>query len=351
MVDYNKMMEAIRERIEGLSEQASTIRQNLKDGEYDDIPLVEVAEDVVRRVSDVTDEVVGAGRRIKDGYDGLDIWNLGDRLVLRLADFIDESIVTESYLCIEDETNVAELREMSDTFRAYALSEGGGDMLWRLSAFKDENGKRLLDDVYDTARERFLVAWNRFAEVYLVSDVMPTDVHITAIDAITRRLAGRPDATNLCEARIFELRRIVAMLRKFCENGFGYPYGYGGDESPYKTLVQHEDGWEDGPIPLEVQFWGNKESIGDAETVGDADKGYVAYICDIVEVSEVFDAWADWLDGTLRGFDSDDPTYAAMDVLRRSGHEEMFQEVDERLREGFLRTWDWFGTTVMSVWM
>lgn len=348
----DKAKDALCNGFESISAMGHEVKRKLDNGEYDDNPVVDALERIHRAASDTSDKVSRAASRIRKGYDGLDIWNLGDRLVLRLADFIDGSISTGSCELLDESPAVDELRDMADCLRGYALTDGGGDGLWHLSMFRNGEGREVIDDVYETSRHHFLKAWERFAEIYLAGNIRDDNTDVPLAETVLLNLRGKPNTRNLRYARIYELRRMSGMLRDLCESSIGYPYGYGMSDSPYETLVKHEKGWEDGPIPISARFWGNQDVFEkNPSTVREADVGYVAYICDLVEVAEVIDAWASWLDGQERGFDADDPSYAVMSTLRRFGEGNLFDGVEDRLRSGFLATWKWFGTIVTSVWV
>lgn len=348
MIGYQENARRIRKLADGIAGRVRSVRQRWDDGDYDDNPIVEAITDIGRNAREAVDKAHGAERRIKDGYDGRDIWKLGDRFVLRMADLIDESVRVGSYGAISPSVSAEELHRMANTFRARSLS--GYEAIWHISAFRKKKGRKLLDRAYEETQAQFLTEWHKFAEMFLTSDMEPMETHADPGATLMARLSDRPDATSLERTRRHELRRLVAMLREFCGSSIGYPDGYGHEGSPIPRLTEPEDGWEKEGIPLSARFWGNPDAFKGNDTVEEVGSEYVAYICDIVEATEAIEAWQEWLDGKAEGFDAEDATYASLDVLRKAGEERLFMDIENRLRRHFLSVWDWLGTAVLSIW-
>lgn len=338
---------------DAMRDLGSTVRDKWDEGDFDDIPVIEAAADVLRKVSDARTSVRDLARRAKDDYDGLDIWNLGDTLLIRLADFIDESVRIGSYHTLEAEVTEDELRVMSGFFRAYAAASSEYDAFWPVKSLSTGKGHELLDKAYDSIERRFMVEWAEFGNAFLIGGIRHVETRQVpnAVVRLWKRVGKRPDATNLEVARIAELRRIVAMLREYCEKNFGTPFDYAKKDSPYPHLVRYGKGWKKGPLPLDVKFWGNPDVTSGKKTVEEVGADYVLLIGDLVQAAEIIEAWSDWLDGRLRGFAAEDSVYPVLDMLRETGDGEVLDEIEDRLRKEFRKAWRWLGALVLAIWM
>lgn len=323
-----------------------------EDGEYDDIPVVEIGEDVAHKVSGAMTSIRDVVRRAKDGYDGFDVWELGSQFAIRVADLIDESLRLGSWRSLDADVDEASLAKMSHLIRAHAHSSEGLDAFgWPSDLFGDDEGQATIREAYDAIDRGFSEAWDAFCEAFLVGGIAHTDMRAGAVRRFRNRLSGTPDATDLEAARITELRRLVGMLREYCEKNHGVPFDYAKKGGGYEHLVHYPKGWKKDIIPLEVTFWGNDEVIGGQRTVKEVGADYVLFIADLVAATSVIESWANWLDGRERGFDLDEPSYAVASVLHETGDGELFRKMEERLTGEFRHVWHWLGTIVMTVWI
>lgn len=333
-------------------ETADMLRKRWDDGDFDDIPIVDAGLTISRKASDLWTGARDTVRRARDGYDGMDIWDLGHRLLSRLATLVDESIRTGSYRSIEGTVTEEDLRTMSHFFKAYAMSAEGLDSLgWPLDMFTKEESRALMARASASIEGRFIEEWDAFCDTFLVRGITPGEQGTNAVRKLWLRLSGRPDASNLETTRITELRRIAEMLREYCSKNCGCPFDYAKKDSPYGHLMSRPKGWKKGDIPLDVRFWGNGEVIGDAKAVRDVGADYVLFTGDIAKACSVMGAWADWLDGDLRGFDAESPLYPVASTLRQTGDGDAYDEIEARIVSEFRHVWHWLGTVILTIWV
>lgn len=346
---------------DSIAKGALRLKERWDDGEFDDNPIVNAATTIGRTATSGLSHAKDAGRRMANDYDGMDIWELGMHFVDRLVRLIDESVRTRSYLMLADPVSEEELREMSDSFKAYVnvLSGDGYCFIWTLDAFsKNEDGKALLNDATEAIQARFMGQWERFGRLFLVGDMREGRTARTPVLRLIGRLRGVPSVLDLDEARRYELRRLVQMMRDYCRDNVGCPYDYGLDGSVVRRLSEFRSDGDAKPqeasddrIPLSVRFWGNPDVIGQMRESERIDAQYVAYIHDIVKATEVIETWYEWLDGKRHGFEADNPIYASMETLRNTESEALFTGIEDRLRNEFLQTWNWLGRVAMDLWI
>ena len=335
-----------------VQETADLLRRHWDDGDFDDLPVVDAGAAIARKASDLWTSSRDTIRRAKDGYDGLDIWDLGHRLLPRLAALIEDSIRTESYRSIEGTVTEADLLSMAHFFKAYAASAEGFESLgYPLDMFSAEESRALISKADRAIEQRFISEWDAFCDTFLIREIDHNDQETNVVMRLRLKLSGRPDARNLEMTRISELRRIATMLREYCSKNYGFPFDYAKKDAPYEHLMSRPKGWKKGDIPLSVKFWGNREVIGDAQTVKDVGADYVLFTGDIAKACAVIEAWVAWLDGGMRGFDAESPLYPVADTLRQTGDGDIYNEIERRLVSEFQHVWHWLGTVILTLWV
>lgn len=335
-----------------LAEPFGTIRRHWDDGDFDDVKVVEMGQMVADRLSRAYTGTRDAVSRIRNDYDGLDVWNLGDSLLVRMADLADEMAETGEYRLLSSELTGEDLLGMAEAFRAYEASASVRQSTIHVESLRTPEGKATLDAICDGIAARFIVAWDEFGEKAFACPVGHDGRTKTPLSVmVANRLRHRPRIRSMEQARIDELRRIVAMLRAYCEGNYGVPFEYAKKHGRYEHLTEYGKGWKKEPLPLEVRFWGNSDITNGAETVKDVGADYALYIADIVKATEGIEAWCEWLDGAAHGFSAEDSIYPALATLGTTDLAPSVAHVEDAIRGDFLRSWHWIGSTIFDLWM
>lgn len=331
---------------------ARELRRRWDDGDFDDVAIVKAGSRFASRVSQAQVTTRDAARRARDGYDGKDLWNLGDAILLRMADFADESVCVGSYSALASDVTAGELGDMALAFRAYEESPSLYDSMVHVGSLVEDDGMPVVEKAYGAIEGRFIRAWDDFGAWVFACPVEHDEAAGRGVPMeVLDRLGRRVDASSMEQARIAELRRISNMLLSFAEENFGVPYEYAKKSGGYEHLVRYGKGWKKRGLPLEVTFWGNRDVIDGKKTVKEVGADYVLYVADIVSASESISGWANWLDGVARGREADDSVYPALSVLVGTSDEPVVRQIEDALRADFLAAWHWLGKTSQSLWI
>lgn len=349
MDDTKGMLKRVGDGIAG-------IRERWYDGDFDDIPVVSAAETVAGRAKAASTSAFDLASRIRRGYDGGDLWDLGNRLVLRIADLLDETLRCGSCRQIVVggmPVDRHEIETARDIMRAYASYTYVDLELWTSRPFASAEGRELLTDAGKALEAAFHESWCDVGEMLFAGDMPRSDARPTRLGAFAARIRNAPCARDLRATRIVELRRLYEVLRAFCERDHGYPDSYATDER-YTHIVAWSDDWKDDNVPLDVRFWGNGEVIKGNRPVSEIGADYVLYIGDILEAAKSIEMWTEWIEGEDKGFDASEPTRAALGMLAETGDSAdaiVLGEIEDRLRNDFLEVWEWLGRNILELWL
>lgn len=375
----------ITDVIKGLTGTVTDMSRDAIDA-IDDTPVGTGIYAVANGIKDAYGTAVERSQRLasKYGYANIDVWNLGDterehigKVVMRYADSLEA----------HDEL-ADDLRQAASGLLSYGTDIGMLDDVCIASLCdvkSHQETKARITHRYDDLRYRLSHDWDRIGRLVMSEYVAPAaHKHDDSDDTGNDAAAGGTIMANVADAiakgandaylahdkasngvnwidlndlSSFELMRLSYMLDDFARGNIGHPDEYA---SRYGTLVRHDGGWSDEPLPIDV--WDNRAireefdcehgtprlkpdgNLGNdydatrAATVGDAGEDFVAWLTDINHASDVFKGWAKWME-LKEGRDDNDS------VRTRLTDEDVAPLHDE-----FLRCWHWIGMRLEDLW-
>lgn len=331
-------------------------------------PIVDAVETIGARASRAGKDVYYGGRSIlqrmanEHGYSRDELWNLGDnetdriaKYMRRVADMPYEDVDMEYFECLmpyaDDIGNrIDDIETLHDMalIMPFKKDMNGNDDSSSSARFKE------IDSVVKERDERFMNAWrwvgrNMMTESYVrpthkSRDSAALSKLINAMHGLVDKATDNVDAIDTDKFPVNECLRIADMLHEFVSYNIGYEDGY---LSSDHQLKERDAEWAD----KSAGFWyvltcSKNKSIND-DAFTDAGDGmhkvksnceigldYCAYCEDIEYASMVFEAWGSWM---LKH-----PVGVTMS--------ESLDKVGDKLRDEFIRCWDWFGENSMSLW-
>lgn len=333
-----------------------------------DAPVTDAIETVCIRASRAGGDAFHGGRSIiqrmnnEHGYSRDELWNLGDSVTDRIAKYmrrvacmpyhdVDVEYLKRLMTYADDIGNriddVGMLHDMALIAPFESVAKGDGEP-------SSSNRLTVIDDAVRERNERFMTAWrwvgrNMMTERY-VRPIRKDIGHdalskvVSLVHDTVDRATDSVDAIDTDRFPVGECLRIADMLHEFVTYNIGYEDGY--SESDHQ-LKGRDDEWAD----MSAGFWYVRVCSKDGRATDDAftDAGhgtrkvrsnrevgldYCAYCEDIDYASTVFEAWGDW----MSRHPSDIPVTASLAM------------VGDRLRDEFVRCWDWLGENAMSLW-
>lgn len=303
-----------------------------------------------RHLSDAIDDARGAVMRLSnDGYDNLDLWNLGDREADHIAVVIrhlarayrKQGMITVSEMeeMERHATILASRDEALDTLGMARLLHPFSDyriIAEDLPAAADVVADEALEKAQEDVRETFLSSWEWFGATFLTEEYMEPAPRMSPFRAIDKA-SGGVAWIDYSDYPSYELHRVSSMLRDFLNGNIGYPDGYAHSEA---SLLLHDGKWRDSTalwqmfVRKDVRTKSHRHEtehgvVYSSPTNGECGEDFAAWSDDISYVADVFDEWRKML---KYGYPNDVGT------------------VRDYVRAEFLRCWKWMGLNSSALW-
>lgn len=282
----------------------------------------------------------------KHGYSQDDLWNLGNNEIRRIAKYM-QRVANMSYNNVDIKYFQHLMPYANDIINWHEDLETLYDLIL-VDPLKDK-----INSAVNERNEHFMNAWrwigrNMMTEKYIrpICDNANTNTIkiINTAHKIINRATDSVDAIDTDKFPVNECLRIADMLWNFLNSNVGYEEGY--SKSNHQLKKRNKE-WADNSAGFWYAYARSQNKNGDNDAFVDAGDNmyrlktnreigldYCAYCEDIDYASTIFKLWGNWMlkhPADISASDSVDT-------------------IGNKLREEFIRCWDWFGENAMSLW-